>query len=69
MKWSKGMVLAAVTHNKFHGVIQKLEESDFYVEVDIPGKDEIIQERLHSWEDAEKWVELKIYELSTKQSI
>jgi hypothetical protein len=71
MNWSKGMILASVTYKDYHGVIQRIEgKSVFYVKVDTPGKEEIIQEGINSWEDAEKWVERKIYELaSNKQSI
>jgi hypothetical protein len=67
MNWSKGMILASVTYKDYHGVIQQLEgKSDFYVKVDVPGEEEIIQEGIHSWEDAEKWIESKIYELAAK---
>jgi hypothetical protein len=67
MKWSKGMVLAAVTHNKYHGVIQQLEGlPNLFVQVETPEKECVIEENLHDWSEAEKWVERKIYELAAK---
>jgi hypothetical protein len=67
MKWSKGMVLAAVTYNKYHGVIQQLEgQPNLFVQVETPEKEQIIEENLHDWAEAEKWVERKIFELVAK---
>jgi hypothetical protein len=71
MNWSKGMILASVTYNKYHGVIQQLEGKPYlFVQVETPEKEQIIEESLYDWNDAEKWVERKIFELSSsKQSI
>jgi hypothetical protein len=67
MNWSKGMILSSVTYNKFHGIIQQLEgRPNLYIQVETPEKERIIEENLHDWNEAEKWVELKIYELATK---
>jgi hypothetical protein len=67
MKWSKGIVLESVSYNNFHGVIQQYEGlPNLFVQVETPEKEIIIEENLHDWNDAEKWVERKIFELAAK---